>query len=149
MKQIKLTQGKLALVDDESFDYLNQFHWSYRSRYASRAKQLNGKRIGTIYMHRVVNNTPDGFDTDHINQNKLDNRKENLRTVTRSQNNFNSPPPKDNKSGTKGVFWHKQAKKWWAYININSKRQSLGMYKTSLEACNARNRAEKENGLCV
>ncbi len=105
MKKIPLTQGKFALVDDEDFEYLNQWKWKFLSGYAARKK---GKK--TIYMHRLVNNTLDNKSTDHINMNKSDNRKENLRSSTSSQNKFN----RDSMGGSskyKGVSWNKKREK--------------------------------------
>jgi len=63
-----------------------------------------------VYMHRVVNNTPDNLQTDHINHNQLDNRRINLRSVTNQQNAFNASLNKANTSGTKGVSWSKERK---------------------------------------
>src|SRR3990167_164487 len=107
MKKIKLTQNKYALVDDEDFKELNQSKWLCDSSgYAGRdvGGRKNKKRI---LMHRLLNNTPKGFHTDHINRDKLDNRKENLRTTTCSQNILNSKLSKKNTSGHKGVEWYK------------------------------------------
>jgi len=71
MKRIKLTQEKVALVDDADFEFLNQWKWFYhQTGYAKSCHR---------YMHRLINKTPKGFHTDHINRNKLDNRKSNLR----------------------------------------------------------------------
>ena len=80
VREIKLTQGKTALVDKDDFKRLSQYKWHYNSRgYATRQEYLgkvNGKyKQKTICMHREVNNTPVGKDTDHINGNKLDNRR--------------------------------------------------------------------------
>lgn len=82
MKQIPLTQNKIAIVDDDLFDYLNQWKWYYNSGYACR--KVNGKHLG---MHRVVMKTHKMID--HINGDKLDNRKENLRPTNHSLNAMN------------------------------------------------------------
>ena len=142
-KEIKLTQGKVAIVDDEDFSWLSQWKWRYNSHYAVRADYLDHKRIGDTQMHRLINDTPDGYDTDHINGDKLDNRRSNLRTATRSENNFNTPPPITNRSGFKGVWWHDGQKRWWAHIQINGKRSHLGSFTTKEEAINARKIAEE------
>ena len=108
MKKIKLTKGKYALVDDADFSRLNQWKWCYNENgYATRGthKRINGERISINYsMHRLINKTPDNLFTDHINRNKLDNRKSNLRTITHQQNCFNLSPGKRNKSGCRGVY---------------------------------------------
>lgn len=147
MKYIKLTKGKRTLVDDDDYDWANQFKWHLSSNgYAVRTSENR-------QLHRYINKTPANFDTDHINRNKLDNRKCNLRTVTRSQNNFNSLPPKDNKSGVKGVWWSKRWKLWYAQIKVNGKTYCLGSSKIKKEAIKLRLNAEKEfikydNTLC-
>ena len=81
-------------------------------------------------MHRIINNTPDGFDTDHINRNQLDNRRSNLRTATHSQNGHNRPVQKNNKIGVKGVSWSKQNKKWYAQLHVRGKYVFRGHYDT-------------------
>lgn len=136
MKLIPLTKGRFTLVDDADFEWLNQWKWYLSGNgYATRTSKH-------IRMHRVINNTPDGYDTDHINRDKLDNRRDNLRSVTRSQNNFNSLPPKDNKSGVKGVWWSERWQLWYAQIKVNGKRYNLGSSKNKNEAIELRLAAE-------
>lgn len=85
---IYLSQGKAALVDSEDYEWLNQWVWSLHSiGYAYRRDYSTGK---SIFMHRLINKTPIGMHTDHINHIRLDNRKRNLRTVTQAENNANS-----------------------------------------------------------
>mgnify|MGYP001587102236 CR=1 FL=1 len=124
MKPIKLTQGKYAIVDDEDFEWLNQWKWCVNHDYAVRTVE-KGKMI---WMHKIINKTPTGYLTDHINRNKLDNRKENLRTVTSSQNKINVGLRKDNTSGYAGISWHKKIKKFYVRIKINQKNIDLGYY---------------------
>ncbi len=81
---------------------------------------------------------------DHKNGMKDANYWLNLRGATRSQNNCNTQMRLDNKSGFKGVSWHKQHKKWYAYITLNHKTKFLGLYKTPKLAYEARLKAEKE-----
>jgi hypothetical protein len=136
MKQIPLTRGKFALVDDEDYDYLNQWKWWYTTRgYAVREEK---RRV--IFMHRFLMNTPDGFDTDHINRNKLDNRKENLGIVTKSQNFMNINPRKNNKSGVKGVQKNKNS--WMARIKVGYRSIYLGTFLDKQDAIKARLDAE-------
>ena len=82
-------------------------------------------------------------DIDHINWVRDDNRIENLRDVTKSQNKQNSPVQKNNKCGVKGVWIHKQTKKWCASIYINGKNKYIGSYK-SLEEAEAAYKAAKK-----
>jgi len=129
MKEISLTQGKVSPVDDEDYTYLSQWKWYYSADgYAVRSyRKLNGKR-GRLYMHRIINNTPKGIDTDHINRDRLYNRKINLRNATRMQNLANTDKPKNNRSGYKGVSWNKKNCKWHASIRFNRKKIHLGYF---------------------
>lgn len=96
----------------------------------------------THRLHRVIwifmfGHIPEGFYIDHINGNKIDNRLENLRLVTNSQNQQNRPAPKNSSSGYRGVTWHKQAKKWMARICCNNQRKTIGFFDTSEDAYEA------------
>lgn len=126
---IPLSQGKFAIVDSEDFERLNKFKWCF-CKYAKRFIRCDNSSRKAIWMHRVINQTPDGFDTDHINGNKLDNRKCNLRTVTRSQNEWNKLAPRNNTSGMKGVNFNKSNRKWVARISISGSYLYLGCYPT-------------------
>lgn len=142
MAKIKLTQDKYAIVDDADFEWLNQWKWKLNwNGYACRNARADGRYVKT-YMHRLINATPTGQDTDHINRNKLDNRRSNLRDATRSQNNFNMLPSVANTSGTKGVSWSKQRNSWRAYIKIAGRQVYLGRFKDKQDAINARLNAE-------
>lgn len=88
-------------------------------------------------MHRFIMDAPKGQQVDHINGNKLDNRKSNLRICSHSENLRNQRKPKDNKSGFKGVSWHKGAKRWCAEIRSNGKRHHLGYFDTAEDAAKA------------
>ena len=148
MKKIKLTQNKYALIDDEDFEFLNQWKWSTSSKgYAVRKVQVGvghkNRTFYNIYMHRVVGNIPEELQTDHINHKKLDNRKNNLRAVTNQQNHFNMPLSSRNKTGYKGVYWFKRDKNWQAQITLNAKKIHLGYFDSKLNAIHARKEAEK------
>lgn len=123
MKRIKLTQNKYALVDSQDFEYLNQWKWCY-DKSNGYAHRKNGKE--KIYMHRLINETPEGFFTDHINRNKLDNRRSNLRSVTARENSLNISFQKNNTSGYKGIYWSQNRSKWIAQIKYNYKTINLG-----------------------
>lgn len=133
MKHIKLTNGKETIVDDDDFEFLSQWRWSYTKGYAFR----KDKDRKTIYIHRVINKTPNNLITDHVNRNKLDNRKSNLRTATFGQNNLNSV--RRNKSGYRGVISHQG--KWMATIKSNCKFKYLGIFNNKEEAALAYNQA--------
>lgn len=146
-RSIELSRGFVAIVDSDMYDYLNQWKWYARQGrhtwYAAR-KTMKKMPDGTwrhdklIHMHRVVNNTPQSMITDHINGNGLDNRRGNLRSTTVSGNNLNSKIRSDNKSGHKGIAWHKQRKKWRVYISDNGKHRHIGLFDTLDDAIEAR-----------
>ena len=129
---IPLTQGQEAFVDDEDYKWLMQWKWHYNGRNAVR--QTIGNNAKAIYMHREIMNTPVGMDTDHVNHNPLDNRKENLRICTFAENQHNQNIHKNNTSGYKGVMWHKATNKWIAQINVEKKHMHLGLFDNPREA---------------
>jgi hypothetical protein len=135
MKKIKLTKGKFAVVDEKDFVWLNQWRWCLGNGYAVRRDNKNKK---TIYMHRIINKTIKGMETDHVNRNKLDNRRFNLRTVSMSKNKLNTGLWKHNTNGYKGVSKNKRDNNWTARIQINNKFIFLGNYKTPELAYTAR-----------
>jgi hypothetical protein len=144
VRKIKLTQGKETLVDDDLYEELNKFKWHYALGYARRNIRTNDGKRKIVFMHREIMNTPDGFETDHINGNTLENRKENLRIVTREMNQHNSKA-REGKSKYKGVTWyitprHKTGR-WLARIQVNKKRVVIGYYKNEEEAAIAYNEA--------
>lgn len=144
MKVIKLSKGKYAKVDDCDFDMLNKFNWCLVGKgYAYRVKIEKGKRTN-VQMHRVVIGTPKGYDTDHINGDKLDNRRSNLRICTRSQNIMNQPKYQKGLSKFRGVYFHKSSNKWTSSTSMNGKRIFLGYFATEEEAAKAYNMKTKE-----
>lgn len=135
--------NQFVTVDEHNFEWLNQWKWRTHSKGYAIRMAGGRKNTHTIYMHRLINDTPEGFETDHINRNKLDNRQENLRSVTRTQNKFNTGLWKTNTSGYKGVTWSKQYGKWQAQIQINKKNNTLGLFNSIVEASNVRQEAER------
>lgn len=133
MKEIPLSQGKVALVDDDMFDYLNQWKWcAHKDHYTYYAQRREGNRI--IHMHRLVLNAQKGQFLDHKNPNGLDNRKSNLRFATSGQNNQNSRKAKGQSSQYKGVCWRKRNQKWRAQITLYGKCIHLGYYYNEIVA---------------
>jgi len=131
-KKIPLTQGKFALVDDADFDWINQWKWNYHQGYATRTIYKPFKK--TILMHRVIMNTPDGMETDHIKIDEtLNNQRSNLRICTTAENRRNYGLRKDNTSGYKGVHKTKNGK-WQARIQVGGKRVSLGVFISAEQA---------------
>ena len=148
MKKIPLTQGKFALVDDEDYERLvAEGKWIYHRGYAIRTKHIKkttpfGKwSKSVIRMHRLIIDIPDGFEVDHINLNKSDNRRSNLRICTRTENILNRRIQKNNTTGYHGVTWNKRLQKFNARIGVNKQRLHLGYFKNELEAARAYNEA--------
>ena len=149
-KEIKITQGKVALVDDEDYEELYKYKWyallNRKTWYAGRTESYaNGKRHNLV-MHREILGLvrDDGKLTDHRNRNGLDKRRSNLRIVDYVLSNRNRGGHKDNTSGYNGVYWHKRTGKWVARIQINCKQINLGYYDNINDAIEARRKAELE-----
>lgn len=133
-KKIPLTQGRFAIVDDEDFEYLNQWKWCFdKTGYARRSEGVSLGKIKNFSMHREINRTPKGLQTDHKNGEGLDNRRCNLRTATHSQNQQNRKHS-HGISEFKGVCWHKILGKWNAYIRIKGKLKHLGFFENERKA---------------
>src|SRR5689334_17780885 len=129
-KIIKLTQGKIALVDDEDFDFLNKWKWHANSNGRKNifyAKRLDSNKI--VSMHRVILSITDPkIIVDHKDGDGLNNQRSNLRIATPSQNNANRRPMGSSKY--LGVYYHKSSKKWKAQIGKNGTNTSLGYFET-------------------
>lgn len=136
--KIYLTQGKVALVDDEDFLRINQFKWHARWHEQTQsyyAQRMTSRKLGkqrSIQMHREVLGASVGVQVDHINCDTLDNRRSNLRLATNAQNVMNSGVRCDNKSGFKGVT--KDRDRWSARITLSGKTMRLGSFRTPEEA---------------
>jgi hypothetical protein len=137
MKTILLTQGKVAIIDDEDFEKLNKYKWCANKLngiwYAMRTEYVDGKQK-TIMMHRHIIDCPSEKIVDHINHDGLDNRQCNLRICSYSQNNKNNRGHKHNTSGLIGVSWFKRDKKWKAYIYKDNNYIHLGVFDDKIEA---------------
>jgi hypothetical protein len=142
MKEIKLSQNLVTQIDDEDYEYLNQFKWSaFKDKntfYAVRCFNQNGvtsfKRI-----HRIIMKITDSkIKIDHKDGNGLNNQKSNLRICTIGQNNSNRRPAKNKKlSIYLGVY--KEYNRYTAYIRHNKKREKIGSYSSEVEAAKAYN----------
>ena len=141
MKKIPLTKGQFALVDDNDFEMLSLHKWCAsptRDVYcAARSVAISKNKRGLIYMHREILNPPFGMAVDHINHDKLDNRRKNLRVCTVAQNNQNRRKFKKGSSQYKGVFWNKWNGKWQAQIGFNGDQFYLGYFKEEEAAAKA------------
>ncbi len=130
MKEISLTRGYVALVDDEDYErVVGAGSWCAsvkpKTVYALHGVRRPDGRWTTARLHNFITGLP--F-VDHINGNGLDNRRENLRPANKGLNGANTPPPVTNTSGIKGVTWHKGARKWMAQIVCGGRRHYLGLF---------------------
>ena len=145
--EIELTQGKVALVDDEWYEWLAQWNWcAWKPRhifYAVRNVIFDGKKE-MVYMHRYILGlmSGDGKIADHINRNGLDNRQSNLRVVSASGNNCNHGLRSDNTSGHNGICWDKSRDRWTVGIGIEGKWFNLGRYVDLNDALESRRQGE-------
>lgn len=144
MKEINLTQGKKSIVDDFMYEFVNGFKWHYCKGYALKWIKINKKPFA-IYMHHFISGKPlNGLVIDHINGNPLDNRIENMRIVTISQNGLNRGKTKSKTSKYKGVYYHPQRKSWRPIVVVNKKKYFLGYYKDEKDAAIAYDKKHKE-----
>lgn len=142
MREIILTRGMVTVVDDEDYEWLNQWKWQAHENkrgvyYAVRnawIKETKGRERMAIHRMILGLSAGDPRKGDHINHDGLDNRRANLRIATHGQNVQNSRRRRDNTSGFKGVSWDKEASKWQAYIFSDKRRRLLGRFKTKEEA---------------
>ena len=151
MKEIQLTQGKVALVDDEDFERLNQFHWlavkhGHNLWYAMRhGKKVNGRQP-SFYLHRDILNAPKGIKCDHKDCDGLNNQRANLRLCTDLENARNiRPQTRKLTSVFKGVHFRKDRGKWRVLIRYNGKQKYVGSFHTENEAAEAYNQKALEN----
>jgi len=147
MKQIPLTQGKFALVDDQDYEWAIKLKWCYDCGYASIRvhKKRNGKWSGrNVRMHNLIMNTPDGMQTDHEDRNKLNNQRSNLRVCTHAENQRNKPKQSNTSSKFVGVCWSKRKSMYIAYITINKERKHLGYFDCQIKAAQSYNKAAIE-----
>jgi hypothetical protein len=143
---IPLSQGKVAVIDDDDYELVIQYPWSAHKQgntwyaYTNLCTFINGKLRRNITMHRLVmGDACIGLQVDHINHDGLDNRRScNLRTCNRSQNLQNSiKTTLSTTSSYKGVSWQKRDKCWQSMIGVNGKPIHIGKFTIELEAAKA------------
>lgn len=144
MKLIPLTQGQVAMVDDEDFERVSKYNW-----YACKARKYGYYAVTNIYingvrtllrMHRLIIIAEKGNEIDHINNERLDNRRCNLRSITHSQNIINSNILSAKTSKYRGICYHKKVGKFKASIGFNNKSYHLGYFKNEIDAMLAYNK---------
>lgn len=149
MKQIPLTRGMFALVDDEDFKELSKYKWcAIRGKntwYAMRKRRVGeAGRKKTCMMHRMILNVDDpNIFCDHKNGDGIDNRRCNLRQCSSSENGTNRPFQKNNTTGFKGVDFHKQRGKYRAIIQFKNKQYHIGLFQNAEDAARAYDEAAR------
>lgn len=143
--EIKLPKGHKAIVDDDDFEYLNQFKWCNNGNgYVTHRFDNGTGRLVKTGMHKIVLERKLGRkllpteETDHIDNNPLNNTRANLRASTHQENTRNrSKTNSPASSRFKGVSKSKNAKKWSAQIKIDQKLIYLGSFNTEDAAARA------------
>lgn len=137
MKEIPLSRGLVALVDDADYEFLMQWKWSATSPTAGPVYAVRGYRVGgrtcPVRMHRQILGIPVNWIVDHINGDGLDNRKVNLRLATPDQNAQNRRMR--NKLGFRGVYV--EGRKFRAIIQGGGHRRNLGLFASAEAAARA------------
>ncbi len=149
MKQIKLTKGQFALVDDEDYVWLSRWRWHTRvakhTNYAARSVSgVDGKQRD-LKMHRAILKVEQGYDIDHKDRNGLNNQRNNLRQCTKSENCYNRSKHPSNTSGYRGVSWRAQRNRWKAQINVDGAQIHIGSYFCIIKAARAYDEAAKKH----
>ncbi len=150
MKQILLSQGKYALVDDKNYDWLNQWKWTLskgrHTYYAKRNIKLPNGKYQVILMHREILGLKqgDGKLVDHKDNNGFNNKADNIRICNNTENHQNGKAHKDGTSIYKGVFWDKRTQKWAVCIQINSKPRWLGRHSSEIDAAKIYDKSARE-----
>lgn len=142
MKRIRLSSGRYTIIDEEDAKFLFGKKLSESTNGYARIN-INSKKLT---LHRFLMKAREGVFVDHINGNKLDNRRSNLRFCSKSQNGMNRPKPlwKKAPSVFKGVGWLKKNKRWRATIQLNGKQTHIGCFDSDISAARAYDIAAKK-----
>ena len=142
--RIYFSDNSSFLIDREDFDTINKFTWfKGRRGYPIAHLKLEGKKL-TRPVHKVIlSDVGKDMNIDHINRDRMDNRRSNLRVCSHQENMFNQRKRNTNTSGYIGVAYHKAANKYESYINLDAKKHYLGLYDTAIEAARVRDEYAK------
>lgn len=142
--EVQLIGGYSTIIDDQDAKLVLPYRWSDNGG-GYLQSWINGRRV---LLHRFILSAVKGQEVDHINRVKTDNRRENLRFVTRSENMLNTGRMINKLAGTGntysrylGVTWSKKSNKWQAQMRRNNRNYYLGLFESELDASNAYQRA--------
>jgi hypothetical protein len=146
--EIPLSMGLTALINESDVPVVAPYKWCASKGnttfyVVANTTKPDGRRT-MIKLHRLIMGAVSGQYVDHRNHNGLDNRRANLRLCNMSQNGGNARTSRRNKSGYRGVGWHKQAGKWRAYIEVGRQLRHLGLFDDPWEAALAYNAAARD-----
>jgi hypothetical protein len=130
MTEVRVAKGLVALIDDENLSLVMPYRWR-ENKYGYAVSEIYGpdstKKV--VFMHRLITNAVKGQIVDHINRDRLDNRRSNLRFVDKSQNRWNQGVRKDSNTGIKGVGWDATNKSWRVRFNARGITHWIGRFK--------------------
>lgn len=140
ISEIPLTQGMVAVVDEEDYSYLSQWNWCVL-KVEKLCYAVRNIKDGVILMHRQLLNAPKGKEIDHKDGDGLNNCRSNLRICNHQQNHYNLRNQVNTSSIYKGVYWDKDKHKWRASLKVEGKIKRLGRFKDEVLAALAYNQA--------
>lgn len=148
MKEISLSKGHVAIVDDEDFERLSKHKWYADVKTSDQIYAKTSRFLGAdrkVYLHRLVAGATHRHEyVDHIDGNTLNNQKQNLRICTNAQNISNGKSHKGSISRFKGVTFCKEKRKWASAIGVNYKTIHLGRFENETDAALAYNEGAKK-----
>lgn len=141
--------GGTVKIDKSDLLLVSPYKWHVNSTGYAVCNIYTGMKEGkqtskTLLMHRVLLAAPKGMEVDHINENKLDNRRKNIRICTKSQNSLNKGLSQRNTSGFIGVSLFRQTNRYSSSVTVSGRKKHLGYYKTAVEAARIYDKAAKQ-----
>jgi len=138
------SKGEEFYFDLEDYEKIKEYCWLYSNGYVISNLYLGNSNSKCVTLSRLLMEAPEGYVVDHINHDKRDNRKINLRIVTVSQNGMNMIPPQDKEYECRGIEYNSKVEKWVSRITVNNKRISLGYFNILEDAITTRKEAEEK-----
>ncbi|SRR5712692_432961 len=148
MGTFELSQGQVAIVDDEDFDWVTQYEWhlkrGHNTFYAQRWVKIDGKWTRQKLHRFILGLTDPRIKIDHKDGNGLNNHRQNLRIATKQQNQANQQKQQGTSSRFKGVTWDKNRGKWSAQVMVAGKNKYLGRFDSELKAAQTYDQAAQK-----